>query len=150
MRIVILGAGGIGGYFGGRLIAGGADVTFLVRSGRALQLARDGLAIISPLGNLQLRVKTTEQIDQPCDLIVLTCKAYDLEAAMQAVAPAVGEGSTVLPLLNGLLHLDLLDGRFPSAHILGGLCHIGVTLTHDGKIEHLNALQHRTHTTKTA
>lgn len=142
MRIVILGAGGIGGYFGGRLVAGGADVTFLVRSGRALQLTRDGLAIVSPLGNLQLRVKTAEQIDRPFDLILLACKAYDLESAMQAVAPAVGGCSMVLPLLNGLRHLDLLDTRFPAAQVLGGLCHIGVTLTHDGKVEHLNALQH--------
>lgn len=141
MRIVVVGAGGIGGYFGGRLAAAGADVTFLVRSRRALQLTKDGLTIISPLGNLQLRVKTAEQIDRPFDLIMLACKAYDLESAIQTIAPAVGGGSTVLPLLNGLRHLNLLDTRFPMAHVLGGLCHIGVTLTRDGKVEHLNSLQ---------
>jgi 2-dehydropantoate 2-reductase len=142
MRILILGAGGIGGYFGGRLVAAGADVTFLVRPARATQLARDGLVIISRLGDLRLQVRTTAQIDQPFDLILLACKAFDLEPAMQAISPAVGRNSTIVPLLNGLRHLDSLDQRFPSAHILGGLCHIGVTLRQDGKIEHLNELQH--------
>jgi 2-dehydropantoate 2-reductase len=142
MRILILGAGGIGGYFGGHLAAAGADVTFLVRPARSTQLERDGLAIISPLGNLQLPVKTSAQIDQPFDLILLACKAFDLGSAMQAISPAVGKNSTIVPLLNGLRHLDSLDQSFPSAHILGGLCHIGVTLRQDGKIEHLNELQH--------
>ena len=141
MRILILGAGGVGGYFGGRLAAAGVDVQFLVRPARAQALAREGLVITSPLGDLHTPVRTLTQATAPFDAVLLTCKAYDLDGAIQAIAPAVGPATLVLPVLNGLRHLDILDARFGQQHVLGGLCHIGVTMNAAGHIEHLNASQ---------
>lgn len=141
MRILVLGAGGIGGYFGGRLAAAGVDVRFLVRQSRGRFLASQGLVIRSPLGDVYIPVETLTEADSAFDVILLACKAYDLDGAMDAIAPAVGAGTLMLPLLNGVRHLDLLDARFGSDHVLGGLCHIGVTVNDLGMIEHLNTLQ---------
>ncbi len=142
MRILVLGAGGIGGYFGGRLAEAGADVTFLVRPGRAAQLARDGLVVKSPLGDIQRAVRfvTAEGLadDGRYDVLLLTCKAYDLEAAITAVAPAVAGGAAIIPLLNGMRHLDRLDIAFGRAAALGGLCQIAATLTPTGEVQQLN------------
>ena len=142
MRILVLGAGAIGGYFGGRLAAAGADVTFLVRDRRAAQLAAGGLVIKSPTGDLTLPSPKTltagAAADIPFDIVLLTCKAYDLGAAIESIAPHVGAASAVLPLLNGMAHLDALDARFGEARVLGGLCQIAATLTPDGEIRHLN------------
>lgn len=141
MRILVLGAGGVGGYFGGRLAAAGADVTFLVRPRRAQQLASRGLAIKSPTGDLVLPAPKTLAGGAPADpfdVVLLTCKAYDLDAAMEAIGPHVGARTAVLPLLNGMAHLDALDARFGPARVLGGLCQIAATLTADGEIRHLN------------
>ncbi|MCB1445426.1 MAG: ketopantoate reductase family protein [Rhizobiaceae bacterium] len=141
MRIIVLGAGGIGGYFGGRLAAAGVDVRFLVRPRRAELLARHGLVITSPLGDLRIPVETLTGVDSSFDAVLLACKAYDLEAAVETIAPAVGPSTTILPLLNGVRHLDLLDERFGRERVLGGLCHIGVTVNAAGEIRHLNMLQ---------
>lgn len=141
-RILILGAGGIGGYFGGRLAAGGADVTFLVRPNRAAQLRQNGLTIHSPLGNVNVEVQTEITASQTYDLVVLACKAPGLDPAIEAILPAIGPDTIVLPLLNGVRHLAVLDERISKAQILGGLCHIGVTLNDNGEIQHLNDLQH--------
>ena len=143
-RILVLGAGGTGGYFGGRLAQGGADVTFLVRPARAAALARDGLRIRSPLGDADLAVRTLTAEVLPdalaharFDLVLLSCKAYDLGGAIDAVAPAIDAGATLLPILNGLLHYDALDARFGRARVLGGLCFISTTLADDGSVRHL-------------
>lgn len=141
MRVLVLGAGGIGGYFGGRLAQAGVDVTFLVRPGRAAALARDGLVVLSPLGDMRLPVTAVTEVGGVFDVVLLACKAYDLPDAMASVAPAVGPDTLVLPLLNGLRHLDALDARFGRDRVLGGLCHIGVTLTGAGEVQHLNRLQ---------
>jgi 2-dehydropantoate 2-reductase len=140
MRILILGAGGVGGYFGGRLVQAGQEVAFLVRPGRALQLQRDGLVIESPLGNLRVPVRcvTAEEVRPEFDALILTCKAYDLDSAIAAVEPAVGAGTLILPLLNGLAHIDRLDEQFGAHRVLGGLCQLAVTLTETGTIRHLN------------
>lgn len=143
MRILVLGAGGTGGYFGGRLAASGADVRFLVRPGRARALARDGLRLRSPLGDADLAVQplTIETLadaaaQAPFDLVLLSCKAYDLDSAIDAVAPAVGPGTAVLPILNGLRHYAPLDARFGADRVIGGLCFISVTKAADGAIAH--------------
>lgn len=141
MRILVLGAGGIGGYFGGRLAAAGVDIRFLVRPARAESLARTGLVITSPLGDLRAPVETLTAADSSCDAVLLACKAYDLDDAMAAIAPAVGPSTLILPLLNGIRHLDVLDARFGPERVLGGLCHIGATMNAAGEIEHLNAAQ---------
>ncbi len=142
MRILILGAGGIGGYYGGRLAAGDADVTFLVRERRAGLIRERGLVIESPMGDerIDARVVTRDAIDGACDLVLLGCKAYDLDDAVAAIRPAVGPATTILPLLNGIAHLDVLDAAFGSEHVLGGAAHISVTLGEGGAIRHLNKL----------
>lgn len=141
MRILIVGAGAIGGYFGGRLLEAGQDVTFLVRPKRAAELATSGLTIRSRLGDVQIPRPSTilaGDLYEPFDLVILSTKAYDLENAITSFAPAVGPSTAVLPLLNGMRHLDLLDQRFGPAHVLGGECFIGVTLNQNREIVHLN------------
>ncbi|MDR3437469.1 2-dehydropantoate 2-reductase [Telmatospirillum sp.] len=143
MRILIVGAGAIGGYFGGRLLEAGNDVTFLVRPRRAQQLAADGLVIKSPHGDATLAAPTVlaEAITAPWDAVIVSCKAYDLAGAIESFAPAVGPQTAILPLLNGLRHLDVLDGRFGADRVLGGLCAIAATLDEHGVVHHLNDIQ---------
>jgi 2-dehydropantoate 2-reductase len=142
MRILVLGAGGIGGYYGARIHNAGGDVTFLVRPLRAQQLRQDGLKVVSPLGDVHItpKVLTSDTLKEHFDVIIVSCKAYDLDSAMDAIAPAVGEHSVVLPLLNGVAHSERLVSRFGAAHVLGGVALISVTLAADGEIRHLNKL----------
>jgi 2-dehydropantoate 2-reductase len=143
VRLLVLGAGAIGGYFGGRLAQSGADVTFLVRPRRREQLARDGLVIESPLGDARIPVRTVlaEEVRSDYDLVLFTCKAYDLDSAMDAIAPAMRGDCAVLPLLNGLAHFERLDARFGRASVIGGTCQINSTLKADGTIVHGDRLQ---------
>jgi len=143
MRILVLGAGAVGGYFGGRLAEAGAEITFLVRAKRRDFLNRNGLLVKSPVGDMALKVKTllAGDIAQPFDLVLLSCKAYDLDTAMDAVAPAMGSQSALLPLLNGIAHLDRLKTRFGAGAVLGGCCYAGITLDAEGVIQHINDLQ---------
>jgi len=141
MRILVLGAGAIGGYYGGRLVEAGADVSFLVRPARLAQLQRDGLVIDSPFfGNARLVVDAFTSVDaaKPCDLVLLTSKAYDLDSAIEAVRPAIGEHTAILPLLNGYAHIDRLVALFGERRVLGGLAKIQATLTAEGVIRHLS------------
>lgn len=137
MRVLVLGAGATGGYFGARLLEAGADVTFLVRQQRAALLARNGLVIHAPGGSSRRKVAVLTAVpeDRPFDLILLSCKAYDLDSAIQAIAPAMRGEACLLPLLNGIRHLDALDAAFGKPHVLGGLCHISVTVGDDGSIQ---------------
>ena len=143
MRILVLGAGAIGGYYGGRLVEGGADVTFLVRPRRAQALAERGLVVRSPLGDIECKVRTVQagQVREPFDLVLLSCKAYDLDSAIEAIAPALGTQGAVLPLLNGINHMAALAGRFGAARLLGGACGIGATLEPSGEIRHTGAME---------
>ena len=141
MRILVVGAGAIGGYFGGRLLQAGRDVTFLVRPKRGAQLARTGLVIRSRFGDIDRPsppTVTADAIRAPYDLILLSCKAYDLASAADSFAPAVGAQTLILPLLNGMAHIDYLVTRFGSAAVLGGQCVISTTLDSEGRILHLN------------
>jgi len=143
MRLLVLGAGAIGGYFGGRLAQAGADVTFLVRAKRREQLAANGLVIESPLGNATLPVKAVvaEELEPGYDLVLFTCKAYDLDSAIEAIAPAMDGKAAVVPMLNGIAHLERLDARFGRGQVMGGTCHINVALRPDGSIWHGDPLQ---------
>jgi 2-dehydropantoate 2-reductase len=143
MRILVVGAGAVGGYFGGRLMQAGRDVTFLVRPRRAAELAKDGLTIHSPRSDFHRPsppVVVQESLAEPLDLVLLSCKAYDLEGAMSSFARAVGPTTMILPLLNGMRHLDRLAERFGPERVLGGLCVISATLDPEGAIVHLNDL----------
>jgi 2-dehydropantoate 2-reductase len=139
-RFLVLGAGAVGGYFGGRLAAAKADVTFLVRPARAAALNERGLVIESPLGDLRLpvRVATADTLNEVFDSVLLAAKAYDLEPAIAAIRPAVGPETAILPVLNGIKHLDRLDAAFGRERVLGGVAYIGATVTADGAIRHLN------------
>ena len=140
MKILMLGAGATGGYFGGKLAVAGVDVTFLVREKRAADLARNGLTIESPNGHVQTPVTTVthQALRADYDAIILSCKAYDLDAAIDAISPGVGASTVVLPLLNGMRQLDALDKAFGADKVLGGTCHISATLTDDGVIRHFS------------
>lgn len=136
MRFLVLGAGAIGGYFGGKLQKGGADVTFLVRPRRAAQLADRGLVLKAQNEEIRAPVKTVlaGQIDGPYAVIVLCCKAYDLDDAVLAIAPAVGPGTAVLPFLNGIKHVSVLSDRFGSERVLGGLTAVNAVLAPNGDV----------------
>ena len=138
MKILILGAGGVGGYFGGRLIEAGADVTFQVRPARARLLAEKGLVIKSSQGDASLKVKTIEAAEGsgPFDLVLLSCKAYDLGTAVDAVAPHIASGAILLPLLNGMRHHDDLRARFGPEPLIAGIAQIKTTLSPAGEILH--------------
>lgn len=141
MKILVIGAGAIGGYFGGRLLAAKRDVTFLVRDRRAAQLARTGLVIKSRLGDASIAsppVVSAETLKGPYDVVLLSCKAYDLDGAMTSFVPAVGPDTAILPLLNGLAHLDRLGQRFARKNVLGGQAAISLVLDPEGRILHLN------------
>ena len=144
MRTLVVGAGAVGGYFGGRLLEAGRDVTFLARPARAAALAETGLRIRSPHGDASLLtppVVLAGNLHETFDLVLLSCKAFDLEGAIASFAPAVGPQTAILPLLNGMRHLDSLDQRFGTARVLGGQCQIASTLTEAGEIVHLSEMQ---------
>jgi 2-dehydropantoate 2-reductase len=142
LRILIVGAGAVGGYFGARLLEAGRDVTFLVRPRRRAQLSATGLVVKSPYGDLTLPAPAVlaGEIGGPWNLIILSCKAYDLADAVDAFAPAVGPDTAILPLLNGMRHIEALADRFGREKVLGGTCSIGVTLDPDGAVIHFNRL----------
>jgi len=144
MRILVVGAGAIGGYFGGRLLASGADVTFLVRPRRAEELARDGLVIKSPHGDVTLPKPPTVQAQDlrtTFDVVLLSCKAYDLDDAIKSFAPAVGPQTAIIPMLNGMSHLDVLDRKFGRERVLGGQCAIAATLDAQRHVAQLSPMQ---------
>ncbi len=144
MRILVVGAGATGGYFGGRLAEAGRDVTFLVRPARAEQLRQNGLQLVSPSHGdvtLQPQLVTAGQIAGPYDLVMLTVKAYALEAALADIAPAVGPETMIFPLLNGMRHLDVLAERFGPKPVLGGVCMVATTVDKDGRIVQLSGFQ---------
>lgn len=142
MRILVVGAGATGGYFGGRLMQAGRDVTFLVRPARAEKLRKEGLRIVSPFGNADLAPKlvTTGSISAPYDLVLLTVKAYGLEAALDDIAPAVASETMILPVLNGMRHVDLIKARFGEKALLGGVCLIAATIDDEDRIVQLTPM----------
>ncbi|MBK8338120.1 MAG: ketopantoate reductase family protein [Sterolibacteriaceae bacterium] len=145
MKILVLGAGATGGYFGGRLAEAAqlgkasVDVSFLVRPARAERLAAEGLRVDSPHGGFALPVRTVVQaaLRPDYDLVLLTCKAYDLDSAIESIAPALRADTLILPVLNGLAHFERLDREFGAARVLGGCCHIAGVLTREGVVRQL-------------
>src|SRR5262245_54457625 len=147
MRFLVVGAGATGGYFGGRLLEAGRDVTFLVRPARAERLAATGLTIASPAGNVSLRSPPTvlaSELRTTFDAVILSCKAYDLTGAIESFAPAMGPDTAIVPLLNGMRHLDELDARFGADRVLGGSCFISAKVDQEGRIAHLGDIHRLT------
>ena len=142
MRILFVGAGATGGYFGGMLAAAGRDVTFLVRPARARALTGRGLRIKAPEGTttVQPRVITADDVDGPYDVVLIAVKSYGLEQAMLDLAPAVGPRTVVVPLLNGMRHVDELVGAFGPERAWGGVCMIHATLDEEGDVVRMTGL----------
>lgn len=136
MRILVVGAGSTGGFFGARLAQAGRDVTFLVRPAREQVLRENGLRVLSSHGDFSLapRLVTADSLDGPYDLVLLTVKAYALEAALDDLAPAIVPDSMILPVLNGMHHVDAVTRRFGAGVLLGGVCKIASTLDAQGRI----------------
>ena len=136
MRILVVGAGAVGGYFGGRLAEAGRNVTLLVRPRRAERIRSDGLRIVSPYGDAVVhpQLVTAAEIAAPYDLILLGVKAFSLEGAMDDIASAVGPQTMLVPLLNGMNHIERLSQRFGERAVLGGVCMVSTDLAEDGTI----------------
>jgi 2-dehydropantoate 2-reductase len=136
MRVLVLGAGALGGYFGGKLQKSGVDVSFLVRPRRAAQLAEQGLVLKAQDGEIRLPAKTVMagQVEGPYDVVLLCCKAYDLDGAIEAVAPAIGPGTAVLPFLNGIRHLSALSDRLGPGAVVGGVTAVNAVLEPSGDV----------------
>lgn len=136
MRILVVGAGSTGGYFGGRLAQAGRDVTFLVRPGRAAQLRKTGLQIVSPNGDAALtpQLVTADTIPGAYEAVLLTVKAYSLDAALNDMAPAIGPDTMIIPVLNGMQHVDAIASRFGREKLIGGLCRIPAQLDDEGRV----------------
>ncbi|GAA0330074.1 2-dehydropantoate 2-reductase [Bacillus carboniphilus] len=142
MKILVVGAGAVGGYFGGRLIENGVDVTFLVRERRKQQLENTGLRIESVHGDIEVTPQTIVAGDHagPFDVILVSTKAYQLEAVLEDLSPFVGDNTMILPLLNGIAHIDILRNKFGANHVIGGLCFVEATLDETGKILQKSAI----------
>ncbi len=147
MRMLVVGAGATGGYFGGRLALAGRDVTFLVRGKRAATLRSEGMHIITPSGELALQPQVVEakEIARPYDVILIAVKAFALDSVLEDLAPAVGENTLIMPILNGMKHLETLSDRFGKNALVGGLCKIAGTLDDKGRIVQLSHLHELTY-----
>ncbi len=139
MRLLVVGAGATGGYFGGRLAQAGRDVTFLVRARRAAQLEANGLQVVTPDGGFGLkpRIALPGAIQGPYDAILLAVKAYSLDGVLGEMASAVGAETMILPMLNGMKHIDVLRTRFGKEAVLGGVCRISAHLDDQSRIVQL-------------
>jgi 2-dehydropantoate 2-reductase len=143
MRILIVGAGSTGGYFGARLVQAGRDVAFLVRPARAAALRENGLQVVSPHGDFSVRprIVTADQLTAPVELVLVTVKAFGLAAAMDDFAPAVGPATTILPFLNGMKHIDDLQARFGAQRVVGGVVRVSTHLDEQGRVVQLAPMQ---------
>jgi 2-dehydropantoate 2-reductase len=143
MRLLVVGAGSTGGYFGGRLAQAGRDVTFLVRPQRAAKLRETGLQIVSPHGDVTVRPQlvTADDIEAPYDAVLVAVKAYSLDAAIGDFTVAVGPETTIVPVLNGMRHIDILEERFGPAAVAGGVCKVATTIDAAGRIVQLANFQ---------
>ncbi|GLW11379.1 2-dehydropantoate 2-reductase [Microtetraspora sp. NBRC 13810] len=138
-RILVVGAGATGGFFGGRLAEAGRDVTFLVRPRRAATLRERGLRIIG-LGERTLiepRLITAGEISHAYDVVLLSVKGTGLAQAIEDLAPAVGRGTSIVPFLNGMAHLDALNARFGADAVLGGVVKVATIVDAAGDIVRL-------------
>ena len=147
MKILVVGAGAVGGYFGARLAQAGRDVTFLVRPSRAKQLQSEGLRIVSPHGDLALQPKTitAQELASPFDIIFLSVKALALDQAMDDLSHGAGSDTMIYPVLNGMRHIETLTRRFGERAIVGGVCMVSTDLDDQGRIIQMNPMQKLTY-----
>jgi 2-dehydropantoate 2-reductase len=142
MRLLVVGAGATGGYFGGRLALAGRDVSFLVRPARAAALREQGLTIVGPSGEAVLTPKLVAagEVRDPADIVLVTVKAYSLDSALEDMASQVGPATLIVPVLNGWRHVEVIARRFGAASVIGGLCRISATIDAQGRIRQMTPL----------
>jgi 2-dehydropantoate 2-reductase len=147
MKILVVGAGAVGGYFGARLAQAGRDVTFLVRPARAQQLQSEGLRILSPHGDLTLKPQTitAQKINGAYDVIFLSVKAQALDQAIKDMTPAVGPETMIFPVLNGMRHMKILADAFGDGPVLGGVCLVSTDLDDQDRIVQITPMQKLTY-----
>jgi 2-dehydropantoate 2-reductase len=139
MRIAILGTGGVGGYFGGRLAAAGADVSFVARGAHLAALRERGLRILSPAGDVHLpAVRATDDPGTigPVDIVFFTVKLYDTESALLKLPPLIGPDTLVIPFQNGVESIDVLARVVGHEHVAGGTCYVSAVIAEPGVIQH--------------
>jgi 2-dehydropantoate 2-reductase len=144
MRIAVMGTGGVGGYFGARLAAGGHDVAFIARGAQLKALRDNGLQVRSPLGDLHLpEVVATDDPASlaPVDLVLFGVKLWDTEAAAEQIRPLLRDDTAVVSFQNGVVKDDILRRVLGAEHVLGGVCYIAATIAEPGVINHANTLQ---------
>lgn len=144
MKIAVVGAGGVGGYFGGRLAATGADVHFLARGAHLQAMRQHGLRIISPKGDVHVaRVSASDDPASigPADVVMFAVKLYDAEAAVRLLPPLVGRDTVVLPFQNGVDGIDIVARAVGRAHTGGGTCYVSAAITEPGVLRH-TAMDH--------
>ena len=139
MRVVIFGTGGVGGYFGGRLAAAGADVTFVARGAHLNALRERGLCIESPLGSA--RVPRVNVTDDPttigsADIVLFTVKLYQTDAALKLLPPLIGPKTLVLSLQNGVDAVEVLSRAVGREHVAGGTAYLSAVVSEPGVIRH--------------
>jgi 2-dehydropantoate 2-reductase len=143
MRIAVMGTGGVGGYFGARLVQGGHDVAFIARGRQLAALRASGLRVRSPLGDVHLpEVVATDDpatLD-PVDLVLFGVKLWDTEQAAEQIRPLLGPDTGVVSFQNGVVKDDILRGVLGAEHVLGGVCYIAATIAEPGVIEHSGTL----------
>ncbi|MBQ4849999.1 ketopantoate reductase family protein [Pseudoalteromonas sp. MMG012] len=147
MNILIVGCGGIGGYFGARLLEAGIKVTFLARQNTVNRLKKNGLHLKSGRGDVSVKdidALTKEEITGPFDVIILTCKSYDLAQSLRDCQKAVGRSTYILPMLNGFGHYEKIGSAFPDAQLLYGYCNVSTARNADGEIQHFNSIHEMT------
>lgn len=142
MKILVVGAGATGGYFGACLAAAGRDVTFLVRERRAAFLERRGLRVVGGRRELRVapKVTTAGHLGGKFDVVLLTVKAAGLAGAIADLAPAVGPNTVIVPFMNGMAHMEELGAAFGAGKVLGSTVHLVGTINGDGDIAILNPL----------
>jgi 2-dehydropantoate 2-reductase len=144
VKVVALGAGGVGGYFGGRLAAGGSDVTFVARGAHLAAMRRSGLRITSPRGNAYIRdVRAVETVAEAgrADLVLVSVKLWDTEAAASSLKPIAHQGAAIISFQNGVQKDDILRRYVPAHSVVGGVCYIAASIAEPGVISHTGAMQ---------
>jgi 2-dehydropantoate 2-reductase len=143
MKIAVIGTGGVGGYFGGRLAEAGNEVWFLARGRHLEEIRRSGLKVKSRLGDILIKpanaTDTTKDIG-PVDLVMIAVKLWDTDAAIEAVKPLLGPNTAVVSLQNGIEAVDRLTGAFGKARLLGGSCQIAAVISGPGIILHTGTM----------
>ncbi len=142
MKIAVIGAGGVGGYFGARLAQAGHDVTFVARGANLAAIRTNGLAVQSALGNATVRANATDDIAslEPVDVALFCVKLWDVEATAAVLASVVAKGGVVIPIQNGVDAPEILSRVLGANHVLGGVAYIAATIAAPGVIAHTGTM----------